>query len=297
MRAFKLTIDNWRYHLAASSPTGNILLLRSRDINEFTNPILKRLVESYEDFYSCFSSINGNYKESFIFDNAAFTRGPVDNGKLDPDFFGHDFYAQYVNTIRELTFNNCFVGRRVKTIGEFHEDRLPVSPVLWFRLQAALLYAKARLRKHDDSDNNTENIAQFLSKIKRGSKPLRKILTWEKELNYNPLTQRLAVYFSELSNIELPDIDCLKACLGLWNYSYLTNDFRNFLFQLRNNSLPLNNRLNAFDPEISPTCNFCRIIDRDAAPRDGFYHFFFRCPISNRLLRLWVGAARTGPGY
>ena len=285
MRAFKFTIDNWRYDLAASSPTGNILLLRSRDINEFTNPILKGLVESYEDFYSCFSLINGNYKESFIFDNAAFTRGPADNGKLDPDFFGHDFYAQYVNTIRELTFNRCFVGRRVKTIGEFHEDGLPVSPVLWFRLQAALLYAKAHLRKQDDSDNTTENIAQFLSKIKRGSKPLRKILTWEKELNYNPLTQRSAVYFSELSNTELPDIDCLKACLGLWNYSYLTNDFRNFLFQLRNNSLPLNNRLNAFNPGISPTCNFCRIIDRDAAPHDGFYHFFFSCPISNRLLR------------
>ena len=200
-----------------------------------------------------------------------------------------------MNTIRELTFNNCFVGRRVKTIGEFHEDGLPVSPVLWFRLQAALLYAKAHLRKQDNSDNTTENIAQFLSKIKRGSKPLRKILTWEKELNYNPLTQRSAVYFSELSNTKLPDIDCLKACLGLWNYSYLTNDFRNFLFQLRNNSLPLNNRLNAFDPGISPTCNFCRSIDRDAAPRDGFYHFFFSCPISNRLLRWWAELLEPAP--
>ena len=253
------------------------------------------MVESYEDFYSCFSSINGNYKESFIFDNAAFTRGPADNGKLDPDFFGNDFYAQNVNTIHKLTFNNCFVGRRVKTIGEFHEDGLPVSPVLWFRLQAALLHSKARLRKHDDSNNTTENIAQFLSKIKRGSKPLRKILTWENETNYNPLTQQSVVYFSELSNTELPDIVCLKACLGLWNYSYLTNDFRNFLFQLRNNSLPLNNRLNAYDPEVSPTGNFCRIIDREAATRDGFYHFFFRCPISNRLLQVWAELLEPAP--
>ena len=228
MRAFKFTIDNWRYDLAASSPTGNILQLRSRDINESTNPILKGLVKSYEEFYSCFSSLNGNYKESYIFDNAAFTRGPGDDGKLDPDFFGRDFYARHVNTIRELTFNNCFVGRRVKSIGELHEDGLPVPPVLWFRLQAALLYAKARLRKQDESDNNTENIAHFLSKIKRGSKHFRKILTWEKELNYNPMTQRSAVYFAELSNTELPDIECLKACLGLWNHSYLTNDFRNF---------------------------------------------------------------------
>ena len=167
MRAFKLTIDNWRYDLAASSPTGNILQLRSMDINEVTNPILKGLVGSYENFYSCFSSINGNYKESFIFDNAAFTRGPTDNGKLDPEFFGHDFFAQFQNIIRELTFNSCFTDRRVKTVGEFHESGLPVSPVLWFRLQAALLYAKARLRKLDDSDNITENIVQFLSKIRK----------------------------------------------------------------------------------------------------------------------------------
>ena len=295
MRAFKFTIDNWRYDLAASSPTGNILQLRSRDINEFTNPILQGLVESYEDFYSCFSAMNGNYKEAFIFDNAAFTRGPTDNGKLDPDFFGYDFYARYQNIIRELTFNSCFAGRRVKTIGEFHESGLPVSPVLWFRLQAALLYAKARLRKQDDSDNITENIAQFLSKVKRGSKPFRKILTKGNKLNYNPMTHRSVVYFSELSNTGLPDIDVLKACLGLWKHSYLTNDFRNFLFQLRNNCLPLNNRLNAFDPGISPTCNFCRIIDRDAAARDGFYHFFFSCPISNRLLRRWAELLEPAP--
>ena len=49
----------------------------------------------------------------------------------------------------------------------------------------------------------------------------------------------------------------------------------------------LNNRLNAWDPDISPYCTFCRIIDRDTRIRDGFRHFFFECPVTYRLLQQW----------
>ena len=56
------------------------------------------------------------------------------------------------------------------------------------------------------------------------------------------------------------------------------------MYLLRNNGLMLNNRLNAFDDTVSPNCTFCRIVDRDAAPRDGFLHFFFYCPVTLLLL-------------
>ena len=274
LRAFKLTIDNWRYDLALASPDCNILQIKSRDLNANSNPILKYLAESYEEFYSCFSRLNGNYKEAYIFDNAAFVRGPRDTRKLDPDFFGLDFYTRYRIHVRKLTFNNCFVGQRLKTINEFQEDGLHLSPAIWFRLQAALIYAKNTLRKFDNSGNITETVLQFITKIKKGSKSFRRILTCEIESMYNLLTQRTVNYFSELTHAAVPDLVSLEACLGLWNHSFLTNDLRNFLFLLCNNSLPLNNRLNAFDPEVQPSCNFCRIIDRETAPRDGFYHFF-----------------------
>ena len=167
LRAFKLTIDNWRFDLALASPDCNILQIKSRDLNANSNPILKYLAESYEDFYSSFSCVNGNFKEAYVFDNAAFVRGPRDTRKLDPDFFGLDFYNRYRIHIRKLTFNNCFVGHRVKTIDEFLDDGLPLSPALWFRLQAALLYAKNNLRKPDNSDNITETVLQFTTKLKR----------------------------------------------------------------------------------------------------------------------------------
>ena len=62
---------------------------------------------------------------------------------------------------------------------------------------------------------------------------------------------------------------------------------RNFLYLFRNNGLPLNNRINAFDPTVSPTCTFCRIIDRETETRDSFLHFFQDCPVTSRLLEHW----------
>ena len=62
-------------------------------------------------------------------------------------------------------------------------------------------------------------------------------------------------------------------------HSALPNDMRNFLFLLRNNTLPLNNRINAFDAQISPMCTFCRIAYRDTLNRDSFEHFFIAAPI------------------
>ena len=98
---------------------------------------------------------------------------------------------------------------------------------------------------------------------------------------------RTVTTFSNLINTNLPPLAPLKKCLGLWNSSWLHNDMRNFLYLLRNNGIMLNNRLNAFDDTVSPNCTFCRIVDRDAAPRDGFLHFFFDCPVTFRLMSQW----------
>ena len=132
-------------------------------------------------------------------------------------------------------------------------------------------------------------------RIRRGSRPFRKILCDSTLTNHNPANLRTVLYYAELAQAELPALTQLKSCLGLWNQSYLTNDFRNFLFLLRNNSLPLNNRLHAMDPDTPPTCNFCRIIDRDTAYRENFYHLFYRCPVTCRLLRQWANCLEPVP--
>ena len=100
----------------------------------------------------------------------------------------------------------------------------------------------------------------------------------------DPYNLRTVTTFSNLANTNPPLLAPLKKCLGLWNSSWMHNDMRNFLYLLRNNGLMLNNRLNAFDRTVSPNCTFCRIVDREAAPRDGFLHFFYDCPVTFRLM-------------
>jgi len=63
---------------------------------------------------------------------------------------------------------------------------------------------------------------------------------------------------------------------------------KTFLYKFRNNCLSLNNRINAFDPDIDPRCTFCKILDPETEVRDSFRHFFLSCPVSNMLIENFV---------
>ena len=183
LRAAKLQIDNWRFDLRVSAPDNNILAIRPGDLDPDTNPILHNFAESYSIFYGEFSKINGNYKEAYIFSNPAFTRGPDTVQTLDQNFFGNNMH----NNICTSKFCDCFVGNRLKTVGEFLADGIPLTGANWMRLQAALLSARNRLRKNDDTDNLCETVENFVSKIKKGSKKFRLVL----ELSSKSLRTRI----------------------------------------------------------------------------------------------------------
>ena len=203
--------------------------------------------------------------------------------KLDHNLFGNNFNP----AIRTLIFRNCFAGDWIKTRDEFREDGIELTAARWMQLQTALISARNRLQKNDDSDTNCETIENFFMHLKKGSKKFRSILELGKKATADTLNLRNVTTFSNLANVELPPLTPLKKCLGLWNSNWMHNDMRNFLYLFRNNGLPLNNRINAFDPTVSPTCTFCRIIDRETETRDSFLHFFQDCPVTSRLLEHW----------
>ena len=291
-RANAFRIDNWRFDLANLAPSNNILLLRPSDVNPLINPILHNLVLSYTNFYGRYSRLNGNYKEAYIFENSAFA---LNDQQINAEFFGQNFYNLYKNNIISLTFSMCFMGPRMKTCQEFADAGLPFTPATWMRLQATLLHSRHQLKKQDDSDNLSGNIANFFNLTTKGSKQFRKILQGG-ALNRPVLeNMRIVTNYSMLVSVPTPEPHLLGKCMGLWNKSYLPNDLRNFLFLLRNNSLPLNNRLHAFDANVSPLCSFCRIVDRDTVTRDSFNHFFLTCPVTNNLLRQWTSDLIPAP--
>ena len=199
------------------------------------------------------------------------------------------------NVIRTLTFSLCFMGRRIKTQQEFADSGLPISAATWMRLQAVLLHSRQLLKKADDSDNLSSSIVNFFAKNEKGSKQFRRILYNSKRLSANPENLRTVIQYSNLVDLPVPSATILMVCLGNWNKSFICNDFRNFLFLLRNNSLPLNNRINAFDNTVSPLCSFCRIVNRETRTRESFSHFFINCPVTYNLLFQWTRELNPTP--
>ena len=206
-----------------------------------------------------------------------------------------DFYKRFKNNIRTLTFSSCFMGWRLKSRQEFADAGLPVTLATWMRLQATLLHSRHALKKADESDNLTGNISNLFAKSTKGSKQFRKILCGGLRPQTEAESLRTVLQYSTLINTLVPDSIPLGKCLELWNKSFLPNDARNFLFLLRNNSLPLNNRINAFYNTVSPLCSFCRIVNRDTTPRESFSHFFLTCPITWNLIFQWTRSLNLAP--
>jgi hypothetical protein len=88
----------------------------------------------------------------------------------------------------------------------------------------------------------------------------------------------------------------VKKCWSSWDRSGLGNNLREFLFKFRNNYLALNNRVNAFDPDVDPRCTFCRIRDPQTATRESFKHIFYECPITANIISTVWGLYFDPPG-
>jgi hypothetical protein len=278
-RAKKNCIDNWRFDLHQLAPNNDPLLIRSSDVCAARHPLLKNICLAYESFYQNFCKIDGNFRNAQIFENDTFI-DPGTNQTLGRHFFGPAFYEQHKNNIRNLTYNNCFTANGYKTLLEFRQGGLPLSIALWMRLRNTLLHSN-----RGNTDNKTNTIQDLVLRWRKGGKRIRILQTWHREKNVNVRTGRTFITFSLLVGITPPLNINLNIWYSLWNTSSLSNDFRNFIYNSRFNSLPLNNRLNSYLQEIDPSCTFCRLTNNMPAPRDSMSHCFLNCPLVTIFLQ------------
>jgi exonuclease III len=281
-RTKRYTIDNWRHDICALSPSFNPLLVRTIDAKLENHPILAGLVESYEKFYACYTARENNYKHAYIFRNSTIC-DPV----IDVNFFGQMFYNNHLEKIRGLKFSDCFRGSAFKSPEEFARDGLPVSLATWLRLRNCLISARRRLHKTEEGSGEA-TIEDFCNKFKKGSKKIRLFFSLFREALVKLTESRSYATFVTLINTTPRETQFLGYWTAVWHMGFLPNDLRAFIFNLRYNYLPLNNRLNAYRPEINPKCTFCRIRDKDTAPRDSLRHCFFTCPTTKQLLTLFL---------
>jgi Reverse transcriptase (RNA-dependent DNA polymerase) len=286
-RAKKLTIDNWRYDIAAKSPNNDPLFFRHDDADR-NSPILRGIGHSYERFYEKFTLHNNNYKESYIFRNGAFG-----NIKIDEQFFGKNFFEAHRIRIRTLKFSDCFIDNVFRTPDEFRMIDLPISVATWMRLRNILLSARTILQDPDPHSRCT-TLHEFVARWKKGSKKIRRYFELSRNNLITLTDSRCFITFRTLVGMGPTCTGLMGLWTSLWNIHCIPNDLRQFIFNCRYNCLPLNNRLHSYMREIDPRCTFCRIIDSGTRQEDSFIHCFFHCNTTRLLLKFIADSINIG---
>ena len=117
-------------------------------------------------------------------------------------------------------------------------------------------------------DNTT--ISSFVNRFKRGSKSFRRIFRAKKsELIPNNMVRFAA-------NTEtIIGLDLSKKLNASWNFGYLDNTLRTFIFKMHNNQLGYNHVVAHFADNIEPYCSFCLLTRNHAPARDTALHVFY----------------------
>jgi hypothetical protein len=160
---------------------------------------------------------------------------------------------------------------------EWREMGLPLTVNCWLRIRNAILKANGALSKNLEI-TASEGINEFVAKLKKGSKRIRKIFDAAREKNLILSNQNFFVSFKKIVNCVPSNIEYLCDWVSIWNLNCLSNDLKFFIFQCRFNYLPTNNRLHSYIKEVDPRCTFCRIENTTTEERDSFFHCFFSCP-------------------
>jgi hypothetical protein len=166
---------------------------------------------------------------------------------------------------------------------EWREMGLPLTVNCWLRIRNAILKANCTLSKNLENITS-EGINEFVAKLKKGSKRIRKIFETAREKNLTLSSQNFFVSFKKIVNCVPSNIEYLRDWVSIWNLNCLSNDLKFFIFQCRFNYLPTNNRLHSYIKEVDPRCTFCRIENTTTEERDSFLHCFFSCPIVRGFL-------------
>ncbi len=151
------------------------------------------------------------------------------------------------------------------------------------RLKSAVLHAKKKYSKKT-SIKKEKTVATFLNSFKKGSKKFRSCFDANKTAESNILELRTVQTFSALVDTPMEDTDPVSFAIGMWNCSFLPNDYREFLFKERNNCLGLNSRVAHFQENTTDQCSFCRILNQDTNNRETFPHLFLDCPVIRTAL-------------
>jgi hypothetical protein len=272
--------QDWKERLL-SAGTGNIYRINPRIFTDGLFPVLKNIATCFSDFTENFTKRNKNYQQAYLLNNNALTIGIRSNVSLTEDDIlplinDNPAVASRLQNLKmtDLLAEGTKISKRA-----FSTDMgVQTTDELWRKLDK--LRNTAILRYNSDANfySQEESMSDFFRRWKKGSRNVRLVLCFKK-IDYIPHN---IVKFSDNTDTII-GLECARFLNKSWNRHYLSNELRVFLFKLHNNTLPFNTILSHFVRGTSRTCTFC-VIDRNPEGEDETpLHFFFNCPVSERI--------------
>jgi hypothetical protein len=227
-------------------------------------------------------------------------------GPFTEGFFLHNNPPIHMIVAVNLTLGDIWHNGHLRSIDSINENfQAQLSLVSYLRLSAATRYWEKKLLVPVPGVT-CMTVNEFIRKFKKGSKPFRTVLS-----NYKvgPAAKTgLKAAKSLLNVLTLPavvgpvpvpvpvpvpardDLQSLQPILRnkvleCWDFKFVTNRQREFLFKYTSNRLSFNNRLAHYNDRVNASCTLCVLEHRIPAPSESAVHLFFDCPSSESLHR------------
>ena len=271
--------DNWRYDINRMS-SGNCLSGSTDNIDSLRHPVIFGIFKSFVHFREIFNSTNDNLFNSFVINNPLVRHSREDHRKLTLCFFNQTPSIPNVR-IANLKFSDVCNRDGMKTLWDINNStNLGLNLLTFMRLGTACTNTLNCTRNNRVNNNHTSvAISNFLTNFKKGSKPIRNVLTRKKIGNKCILNRPSTVTFFRLIDLPFPEKNLIEELFAEWNTFSLPNKLREFMFKFVGNILGLNTRIAHFVDNPDRLCTFCRNSE------ESFVHLFFECRTTDRWLR------------
>jgi hypothetical protein len=253
----------------------SVFNIRQSSYNRNLNPILYYVAGYAEKFIFNFTSVNENFLSSPIFENPCLS---FENNRphfLKKSFFSEEEWLLYEKQIKTLSME-MVIDRRHSVVVQkdiFEElSGIHLSDLKFNKIRGIANTSILKFKKNVPLLQKTDKVQNFLMRIKKGSKRIRRILEKKQSggISMNILK------FSELTDTVI-DMDNSAVLNNSWGFSYLSNSTRTFVFKLHNGLLGLNSRVAHFVRNVQGTCTFCDIRHVPDENIESTGHLFFDC--------------------
>ena len=169
--------DNWRVDLLKLGH-GNVLTIGKGNCTVDRFPLFVDIVGSYEFFLKAFNSINNNCEKSLVLNNPVIKRGRNDNRTINENFFSTNLPPINIADLNKIKMNQIAHNGRLLSLDDIVANTgIEFSLATYLRLQEAFHASRPLITPSRDSDGSGVALENFFRRFKKGSKPIRKIMS------------------------------------------------------------------------------------------------------------------------